>query len=192
MQAPATSALPRSRSFNNHRSARIPEASTYSHYSDANYVEQLDREADRLLKTPYSLPPDFAEEIRHSFDGSPDLGLQRPTISWMRADQDPSESHELREITKPLAYSNSIPVHHEKPTTNAPQHLMWTPSVLYRLPLTALVAFFVATLAALEVLHHFSSKNNGLQEADPKDYYLWTYGPTGGKVKILPLTSLDY
>lgn len=60
--------------------------------------------------------------------------------------------------------------------------LLWSPAVLHWTSLVAFGTLFAVILAALEILNHFSRKNNGLVQAEEKDYYLWTYGPTAGTV----------
>lgn len=60
------------------------------------------------------------------------------------------------------------------------QPSLWLPAILHWASLMVFGILFAFIVAALEVLNYFSTKNNGLVEADAKDYYLWTYGPTAG------------
>jgi hypothetical protein len=62
------------------------------------------------------------------------------------------------------------------------------PWTLRRLSLLGLIAFLIALIAALEVLHYFSKKNQGLVTTDPADQdatYLWKYLPTASETNEL-------
>jgi hypothetical protein len=58
------------------------------------------------------------------------------------------------------------------------------PWTLRRFPLLGMISFLIALIAALEVLHYFSEKNQGLVTTDPADQgatYLWKYLPTASE-----------
>ena len=65
-----------------------------------------------------------------------------------------------------------------KSTTKRTVSVPWT---LRRISLLALVAFLIALIVALEVLHSFSDKNQGLVTAKEDASYLWKYLPTASK-----------
>lgn len=68
------------------------------------------------------------------------------------------------------------------------QSSMWAPRILHWTSLTAFGLLFIVALSALEILQYFSRKHDGIAQADAKDYYLWTYGPTAG---IFYVSSID-
>jgi hypothetical protein len=58
------------------------------------------------------------------------------------------------------------------------------PWTLRRTSLLGLIAFLIALIVALEVLHFFSNKNQGLVTADQDASYLWKYLPTASKYNL--------
>ena len=58
------------------------------------------------------------------------------------------------------------------------------PRSIYLSPyfLTALCVLFLSFVALLEVLKYLSDKNQGFVSSDEGKHYLWTYGPTAGKI----------
>ena len=149
---------------------------------DREDAEDVALQARQSLRRSRSFSSEFVERIQYSFDGSPDLELRPETLSSAHEVQHPSEDDEPHAAELPQARAETICAPHEHGQTEANHHRMWTPMVLHWVSLTAFGVIFVATLAALEILHYFSRKHNGLSEANPKDYYLWTYGPTGGTI----------
>jgi hypothetical protein len=55
------------------------------------------------------------------------------------------------------------------------------PWTLRQASLLGLITFLVALIVALEVLHYYSNKNQGLVTADEDTTYLWKYFPTASK-----------
>ncbi len=61
----------------------------------------------------------------------------------------------------------------------------WIPISLYRRTLLAFATVFLTAIIALAVLFNYSNKHNGLVSSNQSLHYLWTFGPTAGKFKII-------
>jgi hypothetical protein len=66
----------------------------------------------------------------------------------------------------------------QTPTNKRAKFVPWT---LRRLSLLGLIAFLATLIVALEVLHYYSNKNQGLVTADQDATYLWKYLPTASE-----------
>jgi hypothetical protein len=84
------------------------------------------------------------------------------------------ESPLVSEVGSPPGQSKDVRTPNEKRKDSIP----WT---LRRSSLLGLIAIVLALIAALEVLHHFSNKNQGLVTTDQNASYLWKYLPTASK-----------
>jgi hypothetical protein len=61
------------------------------------------------------------------------------------------------------------------------KQMAYVPWTLRRLSLLGTVAFLIALIIALEVLHYLSDRNQGLVTAKESASYLWKYLPTASK-----------
>jgi hypothetical protein len=59
-------------------------------------------------------------------------------------------------------------------------HQLWSPLFLRRKVLALFVVSFIAMIATLAVLYIYCERNQGLSTVNPKQHYLWTYGPVAG------------
>ncbi|KIY02027.1 uncharacterized protein Z520_02165 [Fonsecaea multimorphosa CBS 102226] len=69
----------------------------------------------------------------------------------------------------------------------------WNPFFLRYWVLIAFALFFVAVIAALQVVYTVSQNNHGIATSSDSDHYLWTYGPTAVFVVVTVLwRQVDY
>lgn len=69
-------------------------------------------------------------------------------------------------------------------------HQLWSPLFLRRKVLAFFIVSFTAMIAALAALHIYCDRNQGLSTVNPKQHYLWTYGPSAGMARN-PLLQQD-
>lgn len=134
-------------------------------------------------KVPSAISHGFSRQVQRSFSTSSDIELRPLTHSSAPDLQYPPNTGELFTAEQIHSHVRQDPTSHEREESEPAYHLMWTPLSLHWVSLTSFAILFVVLLAALELLNHFSRKDNGLSQANPKDYYLWTYGPTAGTTK---------
>jgi hypothetical protein len=58
----------------------------------------------------------------------------------------------------------------------------WIPAALRRRSLLAFIAAYTVLIVVLAVLFSYSNQHDGLATSDEKFHYLWTYGPTAGRL----------
>jgi hypothetical protein len=58
----------------------------------------------------------------------------------------------------------------------------WIPAALRRRSLLAFIAAYTVLILVLAVLFSYSNQHDGLATSDEKFHYLWTYGPTAGRL----------
>lgn len=58
----------------------------------------------------------------------------------------------------------------------------WRPLMLRRWVLLAFAIVFLLLIASLEIILKVSTDRHGFGPTDSKLYYVWTYGPTAGKI----------
>lgn len=68
-------------------------------------------------------------------------------------------------------------------------HLLWTDAYFRPQFLISLSVFLICIIAVLEALYYISQHNQGLVTASEDMHYMWTYGPTFGKVRPMGLAS---
>lgn len=73
-------------------------------------------------------------------------------------------------------------------TRDSSSHKFWVPLVLRRSVMLVFVSVFVALLLVLIALFVDSDAEHGIDTAEDKNYYLWTYAPTAGK-RLINLTA---
>ena len=97
----------------------------------------------------------------------------------------PDSNYTIQHATGVDSTSNDksplIPDGEEIPRSPIGRRKTSIPWTLRRLPLLGLVTFLVVLIVALEVLYHFSNKNQGLMTASQDAAYLWKYLPTASK-----------
>jgi hypothetical protein len=109
------------------------------------------------------------------FPGSNDAIQDTSEIAFSPSDKSPLIPQRSADSREAEAKEVKIP------TRNQRASIPWT---LRRLSLLGLVAFLIALIAALEVLHYFSNKNLGLVTTDPTNpdaTYYWKYLPTASE-----------
>lgn len=74
---------------------------------------------------------------------------------------------------------------HGKDYNGGSSSQLWTPTVLRPWVFVAFATLFIAILIVVQVLYSVSIKNNGISASDAKFRYLWTYGPTAGRLLFL-------
>jgi hypothetical protein len=113
--------------------------------------------------------------------------VQHPSSTFPGPDyiiQDTSDVVSLSNAKAPLIFSRNIETPEEgeegvrTTTGNRKTSVPWT---LRRISLLGLIAFLIAIIVALEVLHYLSNKYQGLVTADQDATYLWKYFPTASK-----------
>lgn len=67
----------------------------------------------------------------------------------------------------------------------------WTPFWIQRATLDCFLATFVAVGAALEIIHQWSIRHDGLANTQEAYRYLYTYGPTLCKLSPFKRESTD-
>ena len=77
--------------------------------------------------------------------------------------------------------------YHEQDDNGGSPSRLWTPTVLRPWAFVAFAALFIAILIVVQVLYSVSIKNNGISASDAKYRYLWTYGPTAGRLMSPPM-----
>lgn len=69
-------------------------------------------------------------------------------------------------------------------------HPMWTDFCFSPLCLIFLSVLLALIITALEISYYISQQNQGLLTASEDMHYVWTYGPTLGKVELLGLNPM--
>lgn len=92
------------------------------------------------------------------------------------------QSEEHRD-TDPSRENDTLTASYHGPDKNGGSPFqLWTPTVLRPWAFVAFATLFIAILIVVQVLYSVSTKNNGISASDAKYRYLWTYGPTAGRL----------
>jgi hypothetical protein len=136
----------------------VSQASTTDQASES--IEAgLTKHASSILRGSDYTVQDTSEIAFSSNDKSPLISQQPVNSSEAKVD---NEDNDVR-----------------TPTRKSRASVPWP---LRRLSLLGLIAFLVALIVALEVLHYSSNKNQGLVTADQDAAYLWKYLPTASEI----------
>jgi hypothetical protein len=116
---------------------------------------------------------------------STEAGLAQESPSIFRGSD--TTNHNTSEVMS--STSDKSPLISLKTAGSSEKHVRTTngkrtaafPWTLRQCSLLGLIAFLIALIVTLEVLHHFSNKNQGLVTADQDAAYLWKYLPTASK-----------
>lgn len=146
---------------------------------DPDTINDVDTELQQPLRTSQEHSHELEERIQYAFGEVPELDL-RPfnTSAGYAANSIVHSDESLVAEQKHIPSASCVVVQPDESLTG--HQLLWTPRNLHWASLTVFGLVYVLMIPMLEVLHYFSRENNGLNQADPRDYYLWTYGPTAG------------
>jgi hypothetical protein len=87
-----------------------------------------------------------------------------------------------RRSAKLPAYTSSTRKYSVLDTGKAGSKSFWQPFYLQQTTLPGFFCLWVVTIVALQLLYSYSQRHHGLGTSEPSKHYLWTYGPTAGKL----------
>lgn len=149
-----------------------------------HFQHQAERRCQDSSSSQPTTQIDISVSADHSSQG-PDASQQE---SFLLSDSEISDSSASVE-TRPDETGNDL----QRPALDQSAdrtHPMWTDVYFRPLFLISLSVLLILMIAALEFLYYISQHNQGLVNASEDMHYIWTYGPTFGKVRPTGLDSL--
>ena len=135
----------------------------------------------RLLTNQWSSPKSTESAQYHAPAQSHDEG-RLPDANELAAAQewqDGEEGHSERHSVAHHSTDNNDGQQGDNTGDDSP-HKLYVPLVLRRSVMLGFLGVFIALLAILIALYVDSDVEHGIDAAEDKNYYIWTYGPTAG------------
>lgn len=95
-------------------------------------------------------------------------------------DHTPQDPEEALDLTQTASDSEEEVEETALQTQNISDNPGWTSFYFHRSYLLGSALLYCLMIGALEILHYFSQRNQGLATVSQDQHYLWTYGPSLG------------